>query len=1850
MDAGRGAVTLYTQADGHFEARGVPLGTFDLRVRDPLTAGLALVPAQRLDVNGQVLNVGQIALDDTDVVFVSADPADGAVNVPTNHVVRVQFSDPLASPAGVVLMNGDAPIPLAGKLSDDRRVVTFEGTLPHSRELTIAASTAVTDVFGRHLAEAVTSRFTTVDLSPPFVVAVTPPPSAIQVQSNAVVTVVFSEALSQSTDLDGLIQLNAAGTSAPGSTALTSTTMAAFTPSQPLAINTLYSVTVNGAIDAAGNQQAAPFTSTFSTLDTVQPVLTLIQPQAGAWVKDRRPAIEIGFADNLTGLDPSSAALTVDGIPVTLTQVGSSLRGTPASDLPEGGHALLASAADRAGNPANLPAEFSTDTILPSPALVIGTTEGQVLKGTVTLSGSATDAGSGVERIEIFVDGALVATTTSPAFSAPVDTTVLTEGAHTFGARATDRAGNVGATGPPVHVFVDNHVMTLTITAPAEGAIVRGPITVKATTSEATSRVEFRAGTELSTDGIAPFEGTLSLSGGPEGPVTITVTAFAEDGAIVEATRHVVVDRTPPSAPDGTRIFAEPPDGSFSFVFGQPGAVEVGTTVEVTNTNNSAVRTAATASDGSFALTIEAAVDNLLSVVAIDGVGNRSTATTTVVRTETSLPPVPATLRFEGVLLDRVGSGTADLEPDGDPDAVFTMTFSFGSNVTRQLAYVDLQGPVMRSTRPEAGSILGVAADLAAPLKNAPTGQVNFSITSSGTLVLFAAREDFLQPGTSYTATAVFTNGSRYVGTFTTAELSSHEAVGPVFAVVNVVVPDPEATGAKETVGPTFSVANVTLPDDTATDPKETVGAVFSVANLQLPDPTATDPKEAVGPLVSVRNIHGTHVLTSITVAPSSATFIGAGQTLSLVVTGHFSDETQEVLTSGVAFTSSNPAVAAVNPAGLVTSGNNGVATITVSAEGVAAVPVAVTVKSLVTITLSPPAFTLIAVGATQSVTVTGIYSDGSTIPLISGVTLSSSDISVATVSAEGVVTSVGAGLSTITAVLGALPPAQSVVTVALACLPVPSGLVSWWPGDGDATDRAGGNVGTLQNGASFGIGTVGQGFGFNGAGFVSIPSAANLNLSALTLDAWISMDSLLSTADFVIVSKGITSSSENYGLYVRPSGTGTADLLFEWFNGGFRQVQSSGSVLTAGVFHHVAVTVDGTNVTFYVDGQVAGHSVQSAPLLPNSLPLQIGSNEPFYGNRFDGVIDELSLYNRALTADEVAGLFLVGSAGKCAPTGTPVISSITPRVIDAKRPPSSIDVRGTNLGGATFSLVPVSAPAAVASGASQTNTGLAATLPLTVSGTAHGKFTLVGTNSFGTGDAAAAHGNTLVVINDQDDVDSDSDGFADGLELLSGSDPLNSASVPDLAARGELSSGAISVANNIIAPATLQEALSGAVSILNTAVTSATPQELVSPSVSILNTVRTSPIPEELLSPAVSISNGQFASTTSRELLSASVSVSNSAVGSTTQTVIAPAVSILNSDAEIPSAAQLTLTPSVAQELTVRLTQPDDGSQLVEGQTITVRAVIAGAQGSAGVEFSVNGQALSTDSASPYELTFSVPFGVGSLAFGATAKDASGREATAAPVTVVARPDPSTTITGRVVDAAGNPIQGAVVELLSEGLQAEFFKFTEPLVTLPDLSGRTSDEVRRVTAINMRNPNGIFGFDPLGSRLAPDYAARFTGWIPITVAGTHRFFLGAHQGARLKIAGVTVVEIPASAGSFQEASGVINLSTGMVPIEVTYFEGAGHAALELSLTPPGGERQVVPPSSLVPGSKPFVTTTDASGAFVLGGVPTALEGVQVRATITVNNQNGSGTSRRVAPVPDSAVDVGSIVIVMGPR
>jgi sugar lactone lactonase YvrE len=251
----------------------------------------------------------------------------------------------------------------------------------------------------------------------------------------------------------------------------------------------------------------------------------------------------------------------------------------------------------------------------------------------------------------------------------------------------------------------------------------------------------------------------------------------------------------------------------------------------------------------------------------------------------------------------------------------------------------------------------------------------------------------------------------------------------------------------------------------------------------------------------------------------------------------------------------------------------------------------------------------------------------------------------------------------------GTEPPASQSSPLAKQALtfrcvsPVP-GLVGWWSGDGHAFDFQNQNHGLLTNGASYAPGQVGPGFLLDGrTARVIIPDSPALNFSQgadFSIEAWIKAEPGARDYIMTIVDKRLTfdeSSAVGYVLFLWDGRLGfqLADAPLEPFN--FLNYHDPGRDLRDGLFHHVAVTVDRDNPVggqMYVDGKIVLTFDPTARRgdLSNHEPLRIGNiaNLGFNGF-FKGVIDEVALHNRVLTAGEIEAVVNAGEAGRCRPS-----------------------------------------------------------------------------------------------------------------------------------------------------------------------------------------------------------------------------------------------------------------------------------------------------------------------------------------------------------------------------------------------------------------------------------------------------------------------------------------------------------------------------------------------------------------------------------------------------------------------
>jgi hypothetical protein len=204
---------------------------------------------------------------------------------------------------------------------------------------------------------------------------------------------------------------------------------------------------------------------------------------------------------------------------------------------------------------------------------------------------------------------------------------------------------------------------------------------------------------------------------------------------------------------------------------------------------------------------------------------------------------------------------------------------------------------------------------------------------------------------------------------------------------------------------------------------------------------------------------------------------------------------------------------------------------------------------------------------------------------------------------------------------------------------------IGCWQGNGNADDSVGGNHG-VNVGATFRPGQHGLAFDFDGESHVRVPNYPKPT-SQMSAEAWVCARSR----------PGNASIAKNWG------GTQGSQFHFGLAGGGLLQIEySQGAVtdtepLPLNLWTHVAFVADGAQMHLYRNGSEVGTPDAYDGTLPAPLPcLGIGvklandcaapdAANPGY---WDGLIDELSLYDRGLTPAEVAAIFAAGSVGSC--------------------------------------------------------------------------------------------------------------------------------------------------------------------------------------------------------------------------------------------------------------------------------------------------------------------------------------------------------------------------------------------------------------------------------------------------------------------------------------------------------------------------------------------------------------------------------------------------------------------------
>lgn len=241
------------------------------------------------------------------------------------------------------------------------------------------------------------------------------------------------------------------------------------------------------------------------------------------------------------------------------------------------------------------------------------------------------------------------------------------------------------------------------------------------------------------------------------------------------------------------------------------------------------------------------------------------------------------------------------------------------------------------------------------------------------------------------------------------------------------------------------------------------------------------------------------------------------------------------------------------------------------------------------------------------------------------------------------------------------IPPSLPALNLADPPVPIiaPQGLIAWWSGDGHANDLVGRNHGTTNGGATFGPGKVGQAFLLAGnESYIRVPHSDVLNPKAeFSIECWFQSNCIGSRH---IVSKwNMNTGDFSYSL----SENGWTDAFAHRFSfalcehsqmiSRFDLAKLEGNrIISPHTWIHVAATFDTATARLYVNGSldtVQPHT--TGRIHAGTTDIRIGAiTTGHLSGRVEDVhssIDELCLYDRALTSKEIEAMYRAGAAGK---------------------------------------------------------------------------------------------------------------------------------------------------------------------------------------------------------------------------------------------------------------------------------------------------------------------------------------------------------------------------------------------------------------------------------------------------------------------------------------------------------------------------------------------------------------------------------------------------------------------------
>ncbi|MHA1742729.1 MAG: LamG-like jellyroll fold domain-containing protein, partial [Candidatus Heimdallarchaeota archaeon] len=215
------------------------------------------------------------------------------------------------------------------------------------------------------------------------------------------------------------------------------------------------------------------------------------------------------------------------------------------------------------------------------------------------------------------------------------------------------------------------------------------------------------------------------------------------------------------------------------------------------------------------------------------------------------------------------------------------------------------------------------------------------------------------------------------------------------------------------------------------------------------------------------------------------------------------------------------------------------------------------------------------------------------------------------------------------------------------------NGLVGYWRFDEGSGDIAGDSSGLINNGTIYGAtwvdGKYGKALSFDGVGYVEVPYHPSLDPPSITFLAWIKIKEWRTTTPYhePIVKQG--DSSNNFGFAVNHRGALNKKLYLVSASGGTNPGDFSAGTVEANRWYLVGfiwedLTASTSRQELILNGEIIASREINVPKPSILTDIYIGRGIVFWeDNKFNGFIDEVRIYNRALSPEEIKALYLRG-------------------------------------------------------------------------------------------------------------------------------------------------------------------------------------------------------------------------------------------------------------------------------------------------------------------------------------------------------------------------------------------------------------------------------------------------------------------------------------------------------------------------------------------------------------------------------------------------------------------------------